>query len=100
MSRATFVPVARGWFIANTGGLALTGVLAALTRRRALWFVFLAGSATHVVEAAVTYRKAQAAGFDESAPRWALQTLAVGFPSMIALNSAIDASTGELGPEV
>ena len=100
MSRDTFVPVASGWFVSNTGGLALTGLLAALTRRPALWFVFAAGSATHLVEAAVAYRKARSAGFTESAPTWALQTLAVGFPSMLALNAAIDASTRELGPEV
>ena len=100
MSRTTFVPVAPGWYVSNTGGIALTGLLAALTGRRALWFVFWAGSAAHVAEAAVAYRKAQAAGFTESAPRWALQTLAVGFPSLLVLIAAIDESTRELGPEV
>ena len=100
MSRTTFVPVSPAWYVSNTGGIALTGLLAALTGRRALWVVFWAASATHVTEAAVTYRKAQAAGFTESSPRWALQTLAVGFPSLLALNAAIDESTRELGPEV
>jgi len=100
MSRTTFVPVAPGWYVSNTGGILLTGLLAAITGRRALWLVFAGGSALHVAEAAVAYRKARDAGFTESAPRWSLQTLAVGFPSMIALNAAIDASTRELGPEV
>ena len=100
MSRTTFVPVSPGWYASNTGGIVLTGLLAAITGRRALWFVFAGGSALHVAEAAVAYRKAHAAGFTESAPRWALQTLAVGFPSLLALNTAIDGSTRELGPEV
>ena len=100
MSRTTFVPVAPGWYVSNTGGILLTGLLAALTGRRSLWFVFAGGSALHVAEAAVAYRKALAAGFTESAPRWALQTFAVGFPSLLALNAAIGASTHELGPEV
>lgn len=100
MSRDTFVPVAPGWYVSNTGGIVLTGLLAAVTGRRTLRVTFWAGSALHVAEAVVAYRKAQAAGFTESAPRWALQTLAVGFPSLLALNAAIEASTGELGPEV
>ena len=50
MSRTTFVPVAPAWYASNTGGLVLTGLLAARTRRRLLWFVLAAGTATHVVE--------------------------------------------------
>ncbi len=100
MSRTTFVPVAPAWYASNTGGLVLTGLLAARTRRRLLWFVLAAGTATHVVEAAVAYRKAHAAGFTDAAPKWGLQTLAVGFPSLMALNAAIEESTRELGPEV
>ena len=98
MSRDTFIPVEPSWYLANTGGLALTGALAAWSGRRSLRFIFWAGTATHVVEAVVAYRKAQAAGFTETAPKWALQTLAVGFPSLIALRDAVG-STRELGPE-
>ena len=56
MSRSTFVPVSPAWYLSNTGGIALTGLLAALTGRRALWFVFWASSAAHVTEAAVAFR--------------------------------------------
>ena len=96
----TFTTVDPRWWIANTGGVVLTGVLAAATRRPALRRIFRAAVAIHVAEAVYSYRAARRAGFTASAPRWALQTLAVGFPSLIALRAAIqvgapvDASAG------
>jgi hypothetical protein len=104
MSRDTFVAVDPRWYATNLGGVILTGVLAALTRRRLLRRLFWGAVALHVVEAAYSYKAAQDAGFTESAPKWARQTLAVGFPSLIALRTARedpvqDASAGEFGPE-
>jgi len=43
-----------------------------------------------VIESLYSYDKARRAGFHTSANRWALQTLAVGFPSLGALRDAID----------
>ena len=82
---ATFVPVARHWYVTNTGGVLMNGVLAMTTRKRSYQLLFWGAVAVHAVEAAYAYRAAQRAGFSESAPRWALQTLAVGFPSLMAL---------------
>ena len=104
MSRDTFVAVDPRWYVSNLGGVILTGVLAAVSRRRLLRWLFWGAVAIHVYEAAYSYKSARNAGFTESAPKWALQTLAVGFPSLIALRTARDdaalaASGGELGPE-
>jgi|GEM_PF-1208255 len=104
MNRDTFVAVDPRWYASNLGGVILTGVLAALTRRRFLRWLFWGAVALHVSEAAYSFKAARDAGFTESAPKWTLQTLAVGFPSLIALGTARDdshreASTGELGPE-
>jgi hypothetical protein len=84
----TFLPVDRFWWVTNAGGIALTGVLAAATRRRGLRWLFWGAVATHVVEAAYTYQAARRAGFSRRARRWALQTLGVGFPSLLALRAA------------
>jgi len=104
MKRDTFVPVETHWYVTNLGGVIATGILALLTRRRFLRWLFWSAVAVHVAEAAYTYRAAREAGFTESAPKWTLQTLAVGFPSLIALrtardDSALATSAGELGPE-
>ena len=104
MSRDTFVAVDPRWYATNLGGVVLTGVLAALTRRRFLRWLFWGAVALHVSEAAYSYKAARDAGFTESAPKWILQTLAVGFPSLIALRTARDdaalaASGGEFGPK-
>ena len=95
----TFIPVATHWYASNLGGVIATGILAVLTRRRFLRWLFLAAVGLHVAEAAYTYRTARDAGFTESAPKWTLQTLAVGFPSLFALRDARSASAGELGPK-
>lgn len=99
MNRDTFVPVDARWYVANVGGVVLTGLLAAITRWRWLRWLFWAAVGVHVTEAAYAYRSARAAGFSESAPRWAAQTLGVGFPSLFALRDARTASDAELGPE-
>ena len=85
---ATFVPVRAYWYLTNTGGVALNGVLAATTKKRSFALLFWGAVAVHGVEAVFAYRAARRAGFTQSAPRWALQTLAVGFPSLLALREA------------
>jgi hypothetical protein len=84
----TFVAVAPHWYVTNTGGLVMNGVVAAVTKKRSATVIFWGAVALHVGEALYAYRSAQRAGFTESAPRWALQTLAVGFPSLLALRAA------------
>jgi hypothetical protein len=85
----TFVAVDRRWWLTNTGGVVLTGVLAAVTGRRPLQRLFHAAVAIHVGEALYSYGAARRAGFTTSARRWALQSLAVGFPSVTALRAVI-----------
>jgi hypothetical protein len=85
---ATFVGVAPHWYVTNTGGVLLNGVLAAVTGRRTMKVLFWGAVAVHVGEAVYACRAAQRAGFTDSAPKWALQTLAVGFPSLLALHQA------------
>jgi hypothetical protein len=85
---STFVTVHGYWFVTNTGGVLLNGVLAATTKKRAFRLLFWGAVAVHAAEAAYTYRAARRAGFTASAPRWTLQTLAVGFPSLRALRAA------------
>ncbi len=80
-----FTVVAPWWWVANAGGVALTGVLAARTGSRGLHRLFWGAVATHAVEAAYAYRAARRAGLERHATAWALQTLAVGFPSLAAL---------------
>ena len=84
----TFVAVDRRWWLTNTGGIVVTGVLAAVTGRTALRRLFRTAVAIHVGEALYSYGSARRAGFTTSAPRWALQTLGVGFPSLMALRDA------------
>ena len=84
----TFVVVAPRWFLMNTGGVVMNGVLALTTKRRSYQLLFWGAVATHAIEAVYAYRTAQRAGFTASVPRWALQTLAVGFPSLLALHKA------------
>jgi hypothetical protein len=84
----TFVMVAPHWFLMNTGGVVMNGVLALTTKHRTYRLLFWGAVATHAAEAVYTYRAAQRAGFTRSASRWALQTLAVGFPSVLALHRA------------
>jgi len=89
----TFVAVDRRWWLTNTGGIVVTGVLAAVTGRPALRRLFGTAVAIHVGEAVYSYGSARRAGFTTSAARWALQTLGVGFPSLIALRGARQAAS-------
>ena len=85
---ATFLPVAPHWYLTNLGGLLLNGAIAGITKKKLYRSLFWGGVALHVAEAAYAYRTAQREGFTESASRWGLQTLAVGFPSLLALRDA------------
>ena len=85
---STFIAVAPGWWVTNLGGVVATGLVAARTRRPAFRLLFAGAVALHVGEAVYSYRAAQRAGFSESAGRWAIQTLGVGFPSLLALREA------------
>ncbi len=91
----TFVPVGGRWWISNTGGIVLTGVLAAVTGRRLLRWVFWGAIGIHVAEAVYTYQAAHQAGFTRRAVHWALQTLGVGFPSLVALHAARDEANAQ-----
>ena len=70
----------------------VTGLVAKWTGRRSIKLLFTVAVALHVGEAGYTYVTARRAGFTRSAPKWALQTLALGFPSIQALRSAIPRS--------
>ena len=83
-----FVPVAPKWWVGNFGGMVVFGVVAARSGSPAMRRGFALAAATHVVEAVYAYGAARRAGFIASAPRWAVQTLGVGFPSLIALYQA------------
>jgi Domain of unknown function (DUF4499) len=83
-----FVPVAPQWWAGNFGGMVVFGVVAARSRSKLLRTGFALAVTTHVIEAAYAYGAARRAGFVGSANRWALQTLAVGFPSLLALRDA------------
>ena len=85
---ATFIGVAPHWYLTNTGGVVMKGVLALTTKKRSYQLLFWGAVVVHVAEAAYAYRTARNAGFTKSAPRWAVQTLAVGFPSLLALRKA------------
>lgn len=85
----TFVAVAPAWWVSNLGGLVVNGLVARRTGSRALRVVFVAAVATHAVEAAYAYGAARRAGLADDAGRWALQTLAVGFPSLFALRACL-----------
>jgi hypothetical protein len=90
-----FTPVAAWWWVSNAGGVALTGVLAARTGSRGLRWLFWGAVGTHVVEATYAYRAARHAGLERHAVAWALQTLAVGFPSLAALRITADVATAQ-----
>lgn len=91
--RDTFVPVATHWYVSNLGGVVATGILARLTGKRLIRWTFWGAAALHVSEAAYANHAARKAGFTNSAWKWGLQTLAVGFPSLLALREAT-ATTG------
>jgi hypothetical protein len=85
---SVFVRVHPVVWATNAGGVALTGLLAARTGRRGLRWLFWGAVAVHVSEALYAYRAAHRAGFSRHATRWALQTLGVGFPSLLVLRDA------------
>lgn len=80
-----FKPVSKGWYVTNVGGIAITGVLALTTGL--IWIValFVLAIALHLGEA--TYA-ALVTRNSKSTMKWLGQTLAVGFPSLIALRAA------------
>jgi hypothetical protein len=95
----TFIPVEPRWWASNFGGMLAFGLVARRSRSRVVRGGFRLAVAVHVVEAIYSYDRARRVGFHRSAGRWALQTLAVGFPSLHALNDAIDRSDPHLsGP--
>ncbi len=84
----TFVLAAPKWWVGNLGGIVVTGIVARRSGRPGLRLLFRLAVALHAGEAAYTYVAARRAGFTRSAPKWALQTLALGFPSIQALRAA------------
>jgi len=83
-----FTPVESRWWLSNFGGMVVFGAVAARSRSRLLRRGFALAVGVHVVEAVYAYGSARRAGYVLSANRWALQTLAVGFPSLQALGAA------------
>ena len=94
----TFVAVEPKWWVSNFGGMCVYGIVASRSRSRLLRLGFAAAVALHVGEAVYAYQRARAAGLEESAPRWALQTLGVGVPSLLALSAVIDGDVSETAP--
>ena len=89
--QVTFVPVAPVWWVSNFGGVVVNGVVAARRKSTLARMVFGAAVATHVVESVYAYRRAQREGLGDAAWKWGLQTLGVGFPSLLALNDLVAA---------
>jgi hypothetical protein len=85
----TFVLVAPMWWVSNFGGLVVNGVVATRKRSKLMGLVFGAAVATHVAEAVYAYRVAQREGLGDDAWKWGLQTLGVGFPSLLALHEML-----------
>jgi hypothetical protein len=92
------VAVEPRWWVSNFGGMVVYSVVARQSRSRLLRLGFAAAVALHIGEAVYAYRRARSAGLTASAPRWALQTLAVGFPSLSALRAVIDDGVGQQAP--
>jgi hypothetical protein len=86
---ATFRPVAPYWWIMNLGGIVANGIVAARSKRRIAKITFVLGAGYHVVAAGYAYYTAREAGLDNDAWKWGLQTLAVGTPSVRALNAVL-----------
>lgn len=82
----TFVPVAPMWWVTNFGGLVVNGIVAARSTSRVKRGIFVAAVVTHVSEAGYAYVVARREGLGEDAWKWGLQTLGVGFPSLVALH--------------
>jgi hypothetical protein len=85
---ATFRPVAPYWYFTNLGGIVVNGIVAARSKKRIPKLTFALGAGYHVIVAGYAFYAAREAGFDD-AWKWGLQTLAVGTPSMRALNAVL-----------
>lgn len=85
----TFTPVAPHWWVTNFGGIVVQGIVAKRSKSRFFKIGFALAATTHVVEAAYAYRTAKQRGLGGDAARWGLQTLAVGFPSLFALQATL-----------
>lgn len=83
-----FHVVAPIWWVSNLGSMVVAGVVASRSRSKLMRLGFTIGVVTHLAEASYAYHTARRAGFTNSANKWFLQTLAVGFPSLIALHAA------------
>jgi Transmembrane protein 254 len=90
------------WFVLLDGGMVLLATLAfnrrayergqeasgdALPPREVLQTMFVTASMVHLVESGVAGRLARRRGLQRPG-RWRLQTLVVGFPSLLALRRA------------
>lgn len=85
----TFVAVGPRWWVSNFGGMVLSGITAARSRSKLVKAGYAVAVATHVGEAVYAFTMAKRAGFEDDAWRWGLQTLGVGFPSLIALHALL-----------
>jgi hypothetical protein len=86
----TFVPVAPVWWVTNLGGLVVNGIVATRSSSRIKRTIFAAALVTHGAEAAYAYCVARREGLGDDAVKWGLQTLGVGFPSLIALHGLLE----------
>ena len=91
---ATFRPVAPYWWIMNFGGIVANGIVAARSKKRITKITFALGAGYHVIAAGYAYYTAREAGLDADAWKWGLQTLAVGTPSVRALNAVVRERSG------
>ncbi len=95
--------MAPGWYLSNLGGMAVYGAMVASPRARQLLARgpvgrvprpvlaagFAAAATTHVVETVVAVRAARRAELPvSSVAKVGVRTLAVGFPSLLALRAA------------
>jgi hypothetical protein len=92
-----FHVVAPAWWVANFGGMVMSGLIASRSRSKLVRMGFTLAVVTHIAEAGYAYHAARRAGFTSSANKWFLQTLAVGFPSLIALHAAKEADADTWG---
>ena len=90
----TFQPVAPYWWIMNFGGIVANGIVAARSKKRIAKITFALGAGYHVIAAGYAFYTAREAGLDDDAWKWGLQTLAVGTPSVRALNAVLRERSG------
>ena len=86
---ATFQPVAPYWWVVNFGGIVANGIIAVRSKKRITKITFAVGAGYHVVAAGYAFYAAREAGLDDDAWKWGLQTLAVGTPSVRALQRVL-----------